>query len=231
MVNKAAVIALAVVVFTSLSVGGLLGMQLATKQGDDADLGGDSTTTQTDVQTQQPGAQTTEVATTERPSVRPNSINETRVELLVYERINAERKDRGVQTLRTDKTLVEMATYHTDDMVEKDYYSHTSPSGETAEDRYRNYGLYEQCKILDNSKGYYHRGAENIGRTTVGMNYTVNGEQRINENEQQVADALVNAWLARNVDSRYVVFEDADEVGVGVRVTDDGIVYATATYC
>ncbi|WP_338728628.1 CAP domain-containing protein [Haladaptatus sp. DJG-WS-42] len=233
MVNKAVIIILAVVVFTSLAVGGLLGMQLAKNQGDDVDIGGDNTQTQTGdtEQTQQATETPAETQTTAVPETDPDSFNETKVAVLVYEGINAERADQSSSELRFEDELTEMALYHSTDMATDGYYAHESPSGETVEDRYRKYELYERCKILDDSKGYYHRGAESIGKTTAGSYYTVNGEQRINPDEQAVATAIVNRWMNTTTDAEYIGLDNARSVGVGVRITADGTVYATAAYC
>ncbi|WP_336359258.1 CAP domain-containing protein [Haladaptatus sp. ZSTT2] len=233
MVNKAVIIILAVIVFTSLAVGGLLGMQLAKNQGGNFDIGGDSTQTQTDDTDQTAQATETPAATqtTAVPETDPDSFNETKVAVLVYEEINAARADQEISELRFKDELTEMALYHSTDMADGEYYAHESPNGETVEDRYRKYELYEQCKILDDSKGYYHRGAESIGKTTAGSYYTVNGEQRINADEQAVAATLVNQWLNTTTDAEYIGLDNARSLGVGVRITADGTVYATATYC
>lgn len=233
MVNKAVILVLAVIVFTSLAVGGLLGMQLAANQNVDADGGGDSTQTQTGdaEQTQQTTETPAETQTTVAPETDPTSFNETKVAVLVYEEINAERADQDISALRFENELTDMAMYHSTDMANKNYAAHESPSGETVEDRYRKYELYERCKILDDSKGYYHRGAESIGRTTAGTYYTVNGEQRINADEQAVATAIVNRWVNTTSDAEYIGLDNARSVGVGVRITAEGKVYATAAYC
>ena len=48
---------------------------------------------------------------------------------------NAERQKAGCPPVTSDRTLRSVATAHSEDMAERDYFSHTSPDGDGPEDR------------------------------------------------------------------------------------------------
>lgn len=58
-----------------------------------------------------------------------------------FELINAERAALGLSELLYDEVIEEVATYHSLDMAQRNYLSHTSPEGSTLEDRLNNAGV------------------------------------------------------------------------------------------
>jgi len=56
--------------------------------------------------------------------------NETRVERLVAERTNAERRERGLDPLADDRALARVGEAHSEDMRERGFVGHENPDGE-----------------------------------------------------------------------------------------------------
>jgi hypothetical protein len=161
----------------------------------------------------------------------------------------------GLEPLQTETTnadrLTNMAESHSDAMAREGRVSHTV-NNITTVNRYEQYGLYQRCEInVDNN--YVLRPDsdqfEVIGLTVAGQEYTPNDnvagweinttanqttdEPRIqfNANDKQVARALVIHWLDGADKSHPILFDEAEEVGVGVSLTTTGNVYATVNIC
>jgi uncharacterized protein YkwD len=88
-----------------------------------------------------------------RPPQAPVSTDSlSGIDLELFNSHNAERAKGGLAPLRIDAALVSVARQRANDMASKNYFSHTSPSGETA-------------FILLNRSGYaYATAGENIAR-------------------------------------------------------------------
>jgi uncharacterized protein YkwD len=107
--------------------------------------------------------------------------------------VNAERTSRGLRPLRRDADLAQAAREHSADMVRHDFFSHTSPGGETLKDRVREAGY--------GKPGQGWRAGENLGWGT---------QDRASPN------ALVDAWLESSAHRRILLSSDYREIGVGV---------------
>ena len=64
-----------------------------------------------------------------------NGSSTTRLANEVVTLTNAERQKAGCPPVTNDRTLRSVATAHSEDMAERNYFSHTSPDGEGPEDR------------------------------------------------------------------------------------------------
>jgi len=104
---------------------------------------------------------------------------------------------------------------------------------DTSADRYRQYDLYDTCRFQVES--YIENAEDNdlevIGRTYAGQEYPDNGTQKFNANDTAVADALTEDWLSSPVFHDRLTYENAGRIGVGVTVTNTGVVYATVNIC
>ncbi|HWD04638.1 MAG TPA: CAP domain-containing protein [Amycolatopsis sp.] len=69
----------------------------------------------------------------------------------VVDLVNAERDKAGCAPVAEDSHLAKAAQEHSDDMSERDYFSHTTPDGEHFDERARD-------------AGYSQPGAENIAK-------------------------------------------------------------------
>lgn len=144
------------------------------------------------------------------------------VERAVHREVNRVRSDHGLQALQWDSDLHDAAEYHSQDMAEREYFSHTSPEGEDFSDRYRRFGV--ECRV-DTGGGTYLTGAENI----VFVPASEHGY-----NETRIAEAIVASWMGSAGHRRNILQPAWRSEGIGVAVAEvDGgtRVYATQNFC
>jgi uncharacterized protein YkwD len=107
--------------------------------------------------------------------------------------VNAERTDRGLKPLKADVDLAQAARRHTNDMVQRSYFAHTSPLGDSVGDRVRAAGYG------DPRDGWL-----------VGENLAWGTGQRATPNW------VVDAWLNSDGHRRIMLRAEYREFGVGV---------------
>lgn len=66
------------------------------------------------------------------------------------ELVNEARRSEGLSTLQLGANLNEAAQAHAEDMLERDYYAHVSPEGQTVMDRYKAAGGSENRLVAEN---------------------------------------------------------------------------------
>lgn len=157
-----------------------------------------------------------------------------RVEVLVHQRVNEIRSNRGLNTLTHDTRLRTIASDYSERMATEGFYSHRSPSGETFEDRYEDAGY--NCRI-DVGSNRYVTGAENILYTYAETDVQLdNGSVQQYDSESELANAIVRSWM-NSADHRETILERYwRNEGIGVHIIDnpDGPgkkVYATQNFC
>lgn len=99
--------------------------------------------------------------------------------------LNAERTQRGLSTLGTDTLLVQVAEAHSQDMVNRNFFSHTNPDGQDPGDR------------LDNAGYKWLTYGENIGG-----GYTS-------------PQAMFNAWMNSSGHRANLLNPNFTEIGIG----------------
>lgn len=113
-------------------------------------------------------------------------------------------------------------------MAQNEYFSHTSPTGETRSDRYEKFGY--DCRT-DAGDGTYYTGAENIAYTYYDQNVTTeNGTVRYTTADE-LARGLVRRWMNSAGHRENILTEAWDDEEIGVYVTSVGTVYATQNFC
>lgn len=255
MVNKVALGILAVIVLTAMTVGGLVGLQLGggslgdgpgagtpTPTPGTATPGGGTTptpttaptATATPTRTATPTATpTAEPTPTSVPTVAASEFNETRVELFVRAILNNEREERDRGTLASHDPLDEMAEFHSDNMAQQGFRSHVAAGFTTAE-RYDRFELEDRCKVTDDTNTGIRQDQEleTVAKTVAGQVYTDDeGNRRINRDEQDVAVTVLREWFEEDESRRKLLLRNADEIGVGVVVEEDGDTWVTVDLC
>jgi uncharacterized protein YkwD len=253
MVNKVALGILAVIVLTAMTVGGLVGLQLgggslgeggpgATPTPTVTPAGGGGSPSPTPTPTATPSPTPTPTATpsptptptaTPVPTVSPSEFNETRIEQFVTAILNEEREERDREPLDTHGPLAEMARFHSENMADQGFVSHVAAGFTTAE-RYDRYDLENRCKVTDDTNTGVRNDEEleTVAKTVAGQVYTDSeGDRRINRDEQDVAVTVLSKWFDENEQRRKLLLKNADEIGVGVVVDEDGDVWATVDLC
>ena len=137
------------------------------------------------------------------------------LELKVHAGINAARVNNGGSGLKWDNGLASVARGHSDDMTNRNYFSHDTPEGLDPTDRLQRAGL--NCR-----KGYRYGIAENIAiETSLG-------------NLEQTAIEAVRGWMNSLGHRQNLLGREYDTTGVGASFgTWRGYkaVYLTQVFC
>ena len=255
MVNKAALGVLGVIVLVSMGVGVLIGMQLGgptaagPTDGNSSDGGGAETTApgeSTETRTpfpespptaDVPGGSEPTVTAAGRTTVSYRRFDERDVAQLVKAEINERRTGAGLRAFVTSggtvSELDRMARSHSDAMANagavRNYLE-----GNSSADRYRAFNLFETCSFPNEQDTFIVDATGNrlevIGSTVAGRAYDRDAP-KFNENESQVASQLVTEWWEDPTKRERLSWVNAERIGVGVEITQDGSVYATANLC
>lgn len=202
-------------------------------------------TSPTPIPTAGPGTPplTTQVVTgsatiSERTPILPRRFSRVEIEREIERLINENRTSNGRDTLtvsgKTSDDVTAMARGHSDAMADVGKVSHYV-KGNTSKDRYKQAGLFDTCQFLSNSETYIvdadGNNLETVGMVKVGREYERNGETRYHTNETQVARALVDDWLSNQFLRPRLMYDNAEHLGVGVEITQNGDAYATTNVC
>ena len=151
--------------------------------------------------------------------VGAESVDEESVGAAIADEINDERRERGFQPYRYSERLDATATAYSREMVEYDFYSHTSPKSGGIEQRIPcdspaenlNSALYAVTISQDSNR---LRPADS---PLVEQGYT--GEFRI-ENQTELAEYIVAKWMASENHKRNILWTEGVRQGIGVAVED-----------
>ena len=159
---------------------------------------------------------------------RPD-IDITQLEKKVHTLINKERTKKGLSALRWDESLHKVARKHSQDMVERNFFSHNDPDGRGFNDRYKADGI--ECKIRIGDT--IHMGAENISQDNLFRSYSyVNGKRVFNWNsEDEIADSIVKQWMSSKAHRANIMTPYFKRQGIGVALSADGKIYVTENFC
>ena len=135
--------------------------------------------------------------------------NETRVERLVAERANAQRRERGLDPLAYDRTLARVGEAHSEDMRERGFVDHENPDGEGLRERYAAFGL--DCPGGEN---VYHAPNGGLARSPAAL-----------------AEHVVGAWMDSAGHREAILRGRFTRQGVGVVLGPDGRVWVTQAFC
>lgn len=159
---------------------------------------------------------------TASPTITETSptLDETRAEEQVLQRVNDIRRDRELQTLQKYPQLTRLATTHTENMVEHDYYSHESPSGAPFHERAKKYAPH--CSSP----------TENIHRAPLSTEVRIYGSEQVvnTRSVDGLATYLVQGWLNSPEHRENLLAADINGADVSIRVSDGGVVYATMAF-
>ncbi|PSQ24208.1 hypothetical protein BRD04_01745 [Halobacteriales archaeon QS_9_67_17] len=219
MVNKVALGLLLAVVGGGIAAGTYIGFQYAGSADRTIGPAGAGTTTATPTATPTPAPTPTPTAT----PMSSQSIDRAAVETAVADRINAERRSRGQSELYRLDALREMARFHSENMATQGYPSHAAEGYNTAE-RYERFDLADRCRFPDDTgTGTREDDAiEVYERVTAGPDGTTADE---------LAATIVSEWFDDSESETILTYENANQLGVGAAVTDEGRVYVTVDLC
>ena len=155
-------------------------------------------------------------------------LNETELEKLVHQEMNEYRRDNGADALAYDTELAVIAEYHSDDMASKGFIFHTSPAGESFEDRYE---MYEyDCRVPTNGDTYL-TGGENVLKTYYRAELT---SDEFYSNPEELAEGIVNQFVGSERHRENLMKSAWRREAIGINVTEEDhetAVYVTQNFC
>jgi len=180
----------------------------------------------------QAGDPTVTLTATRQPetTVALGRLNHTRVEEHVHSIINNVRRNNSVPTLLYDDNLAYIARQHSKNMAVNGYVGHVQPDGTTRADRY-DAGNYD-CRV-ETTDGYL-TGGENVAKMYAFTQVDVNGQSRFADEDREVAQLIVDLWMASPGHRKNLLREEWNRQGIGVWIVyeaDRAIVYATQNFC
>ena len=119
------------------------------------------------------------------------------VEYQVFELTNEVRQEHHLMPLTQDFTLIDIARAHSDDMLERQYFSHVSPDGQSFKDR-----------VVPAYSRSLARAGENIWGGH-GYDYS---------DSNLIARVIVDSWMASPGHRANILNPDFNYLGVGVSV-------------
>lgn len=171
---------------------------------------------------------------TERGPEWQQGYNRTKVRHHFIEYLNKERSDRRRQNLSHSQVLTEMGRNHSRNMARHEYMGHVEPGGIGIQDRYEGRGLLPKCRLPIEGTDEYYPGAENVAKvhvdTTLRVQWGMTEEYDV-YNEEELAFALFQIWYYSRPHLEAMVVASADEVGLGLYITDDDTAYASLELC
>ena len=133
-----------------------------------------------------------------------NSKTDFALELEVFELINRQRLENGLEPLEWSDQIAEMARIHSANMANFKFFSHTDLDGALVNDRADLLGIKKWRAIGENIA--YNRGYENPAESAV---------ERWMQSPSHRENLLNNRWK---------------ESGIGIAVTEDGTYYFTEVF-
>lgn len=164
----------------------------------------------------------------QQSTAEPASLDKSEIEQLIHTGVNEERSKHGLSSLSYDSELAAIARYHSEDMAENDYFSHTALDGSDMSDRYQRFGY--ECRVPAGGNRYY-TGAENIAYTYYQKRIEGGG---YHDSAGDVAAGIVSQWMNSPGHRENILTSEWRSEGIGVAITETAQgtrVYATQNFC
>lgn len=139
------------------------------------------------------------------------SVDVGETESLIIKYTNDYRHKNGLNPLKPDIRLMELARDHSRDMVKRGFFSHINPDKQSAADRAHLAGITDK-KLSD---GTFVVGvAENIGKITYGK--IIDLDREVPHTPEGIASIQMRLWINSFYHRRNILFPDFEYIGVGV---------------
>lgn len=145
---------------------------------------------------------------------------------------NRLRRDPKLKIRRVAK-LDYVARGHSLDMAKRGFYGHTNPDGEDPTDRGDRIGFTPRRRFYGEKPGLLARmlGFEQAYTDTAGLGENIVKGHVGAMSEYDAAKRCVTSWMKSPCHRANILHSGYKEIGVGVRVSDDGWLYATQNFC
>jgi uncharacterized protein YkwD len=129
---------------------------------------------------------------TESGAIRLSALEQATVDA-----VNRERQSRGLDPLQVDPVLTELARGHAQDMIDRNYFSHTTPEGKTYKMRLRERGIV--------------------------LNWTGENFYATSAPEDEVVDVTMRWLMGDPTHRRNILNENYKRIGVGIAKSATGL--------
>ncbi len=160
-------------------------------------------------------------------AVNVSKIDVTEVERQIHRDVNTVRTQQGLEPFSYDTELAAIARTYSQDMAERDFFSHYSPEGEDFADRYEDAGY--DCEIRANDQIY--SGGENLAKNAIGRPVEDGSRRDVYTSIDDLSQAVVTGWINSPDHRKNLLHEVWQRHGIGVHITDSGAVYVTQNFC
>lgn len=148
------------------------------------------------------------------------SLDRAEIEREIHHHVNEFRKEQGEDALRYDSDLRDIARNHSEDMANRDYFSHDTPGGKTPSVRYSEAGY--RC-IRRGPHGGVMGASENIALAYADTPTEVDYTDKVvshNWNETSIAYSVVERWKVSKGHRENMLHPGFKSEGVGVAITE-----------
>ena len=137
------------------------------------------------------------------------------LETEAFEGVNMERETHGLDALEWNSDLAYVARMYSQDMIDRDFFSHDDPEGRSHSDRLNAKGIY-----------YFNASAENLAMISYIMSYTYHartGEivNKTYKSLKEVARSAVEGWMNSTGHRENILYPYFDEAGMGAAYGPD----------
>lgn len=138
-------------------------------------------------------------------------VSSDEVEAEIHEQVNEIRVEHELNELEHSDDIAAVSRTHSQDMNEREYFSHTSPEGESPADRFGD--MYPaECRAVGENLAYIQTGVGSGGSA------------------EEIAERIVEGWMNSEGHRENILRDGWDSQGIGVYM-DDGRVDATQKFC
>ncbi|AJW71224.1 CAP domain-containing protein [Nitrosopumilus adriaticus] len=160
-----------------------------------------------------------------------SGFDSTLIEQYIYEFTNNERQKQGLSKLNRISLIDSIARNHSEDMSNRNFFSHDTPEGLDPTDRGNSAGY--NCQ--KNYGSYYTYGlAENIFQSYTYSSYMTQGIKSSYTwmaDEEAIAKEIIDGWMDSPGHRANILEKKYDRIGVGVSINSDEVVYSTQNFC
>ncbi|HET6517935.1 MAG TPA: CAP domain-containing protein [Nitrosopumilaceae archaeon] len=153
------------------------------------------------------------------------------IEFLVHKFTNEQRVINGLDPIKFDFEISDIARMHSIDMSDKNYFAHENLDGKDASDRARDVG-YRCFKWINNS--YYVGLSENIFRGNLYKSIKMLGGIPVSYewlSNEEIAYMAVDGWMNSEGHRKNILNSHFDREGIGVHIDSEDRVYVTQNFC
>lgn len=134
---------------------------------------------------------------------QPKTIDINNLENSIHQEINNQREQSGLKPLTYDIQVSKIARLHSQDMIDNNYFDHTSPNGVTLQNRFSQYPCFPN--------------GENIAEVTL-------------DNQDSLSEAIVGLWMNSSEHRTNILESIYQSEGIGVYISDNNVM-VTEDFC